>query len=141
MSKRSTIWITAFVTLLLLIAIAAWLLLPNPIGVVVIDVSAPAGTKFQGSCEVDGNTRDLVGPAPATFTVEGHKIVYTIKPADSAGGLTVKVDIGGRASGSVSSGNPPQGIHGWARFGRFSRSHWIESFDPKIPERWMTSPP
>jgi len=141
MSKRSAFWIAALVGLVLLVAVAAWLLLPAPTGVVRIDVSGPAGTKFQGSCEVDGNRLDLSGATPATFTVKGHKVVYSITPADGAGGVSVKVDVGGRASGSVLSGDPPQGNHGWVRFGRFSPNYWIESFDPKGPERWMTPPP
>ena len=141
MSKRLAVWAAALIALLLLIAAAAWLLLPPPTGTVVIDVSGPAGTKFQGSCEVDGNRRDLSGAAPATFTLEGHKVVYSITPAEGSGGVSVKVDVGGRASGSVSAGDPPQGVHGWVQFGRFSPSYWIESFDPKSPERWMTPPP
>ena len=141
MRKRGAIWVAALGALVLLVAAAAWLLLPPSVGVVVIEVSGPAGTKFQGSCEVDGDRHDLSGAAPATFTVKGHKVVYSITPAEDAGGGSVKVAVGGRASGSVSSGNPPQGIHGWVRFGRFSPNYWIESFDPKSPEKWMAPPP
>jgi hypothetical protein len=141
MSTRLAVWSAALIALLLLTAAAAWLLLPPRTGTVVINVSGPAGTKFQGSCDVDGNRRDLSGAAPATFTVEGHKVVYSVVPVEGASGVSVKVDVAGRASGSVSSGDPPQGVHGWVRFGRFSPNYWIESFDPKGPERWMTPPP
>ena len=141
MSKRLIVWVATSIGLLLLLGAAAWLLLPLRTGTVVIEVSGPAGSNFQGSCEVDGNRRDLSGAAPATFTSEGHQVVYSITPAEGSGGVSVKVDVGGRASGSVSSGDPPQGVHGWVRFGRFSPRYWIESFDPKSPERWMTPPP
>lgn len=141
MSKRLAVWAAGLIALLLLITAVAWLLLPPRTGTVVIEVSGPGGTKFQGSCEVDGNRRDLSGAAPATFTLEGHKVVYSITPAEWSGGVSVKVDVGGRASGSVSSGDPPQGVHGWVRFGRFSPKYWIESFDPRNPERWMAAPP
>jgi hypothetical protein len=141
MRKRLAVWAAGLIALLLLIAAVTWLLLPPRTRTVVIEVSGPAGSQFQGSCEVDGNRRDLSGAAPATFTVEGHKVVYSITPAQGTGGVSVKVDVGGRASGSVSSGDPPAGIHGWVQFGRFSPSYWIESFDPKSPERWMMPPP
>ncbi len=139
MSQRRFFWVAALIALVLLIG-AVWLLLPPRTGSVVIQVSGPTGTKFQGSCEVDGNRRDLSGTVPATFTLEGHKVAYSITPAEGSGGISVKVDVGGRASGSVSSGSPPQGIHGWVRFGRFSPSYWIESLDPKRPEQWMVRP-
>src|SRR5205085_2448120 len=57
MGKRGAMWVAAVVALVALVAGTAWLLLPPRTGVVVIDVSDPAGTKFQGSCEVDGNHR------------------------------------------------------------------------------------
>jgi hypothetical protein len=141
-SKRLIIWGAGLIGLLLLLGVAAWILLPPRTGTVVIEVSGAAATKFRGSCELDGNRRDLSGVAPATpFTLEGHKLVYSITPAEGSRGVSVKVDVGGRASGSVSSGDSPQGVHGWVQFGRFSPSYWIESFDPKNPERWMKPPP
>jgi hypothetical protein len=142
MLRRRGIWVVGLTALGLLIAAGAWLLLPPRTGTVVIEVSGPAGTQFQGSCEVDGNRRDLSGTAPARFAVEAHKLVYSIAPADATGGVSVNVEVAGRASGSVSSGDPPGvGVHGWVQFGGHSPSYWTESFDPKRPERWMVPAP
>jgi hypothetical protein len=140
MSKHLLLWVVASVAALVLVGVAAWLLPPRKDSVT-IEVSGPAGNKFQGSCDVDGNNRDLSGATPAKFPLEGHKVVYSITPAEGSGGFSVKVDVAGRASGSVSVADPPQGVHGWVKFGRFSPSYWIESFDPKRPERWMANPP
>jgi hypothetical protein len=152
MSKRRAIWIAALVGLVLLVAASARLLLPSRTGVVVIDVSGAAGIRFHGSCAVDGSNRDLSGTAPARFTLEGHKFVYSFTPVgkgnfphvpafaeDRTNEFSVKVDVDGRVL-SVSGGKPAQGVHGWVRIGRFSPSYWIESFDPKSPERWNLPP-
>jgi hypothetical protein len=55
--------------------------------------------------------------------------------------VAVKVEVAGGGSGSVSSGDASQGVHGWAKFGLFKPSFWIESFDSNQPERWMQPPP
>jgi hypothetical protein len=154
MSKRRAIWIAALVALALLVVASACLLVPSRTGVVVINVSGAAGTKFHASCAVDGSNRDLYGTVPARFTLEGHKLVYSFIPVekgnspdvpgfaeDRTNEFLVKVDVDGRASGSVSAGKPAQGVHGWVRFGRFSPSLNIESFDQKSPERWIMPPP
>jgi hypothetical protein len=140
MSKRGANWIVALLTLLLLLGAAAWLLLPPRTGTVAIQVSGPAGTKFQGWYEVDRKRSDLSGTTPATFPLEGHIVVYSITALEGSGDFSVKVHVEGRAPGSV-SGKLPMGVHGWVRCGRFSPSYWIESFDPKSPERWRTPLP
>ena len=82
----------------------------------------------------------LSGTAPARFTIEGHKLVYSFIPAEETNEFSVKVDVGGQASGSV-SGKPVKSVRGWVRFGRSSPSYWNESFDPKGPGQWMAPPP
>lgn len=140
MSKRLIMWSAGLIGLLVFIGAAAWLLLPLRTGIVVIEVSGADATKFQGSSELDGNKRDLSGVTPVTYSFDGHKLVYSIMPVEGSRGLAVKVDVGGRASGSVSSGDSSQGVHGWVEFGQFSPRYWIESCDPQNPERWMNPP-
>ena len=140
MRKRGAVRVAALVGVLLLLGAVAWLLLPPRTGRVAIEVSGPAGTKFQGWYEVDRNRHDLSGATPATFPLEGHIVVYSITAVEGSGDFSVTVNVDGRAPGSV-SGKLPMGVHGWVQCGRFSPSYWIESFDPKSPERWRSPLP
>ena len=140
MSKRGAIWSVALLTLLLLLGAAAWLLLRPRTGTVAIEVSGPAGTKFQGWYEVDRKRHALSGTTPATFPLEGDIVVYSITVLEGSGDFSVKVHVEGRAPGSA-SGKLPTGVHGWVECERSSPSYWIESFDPKSPEKWRTPLP
>jgi hypothetical protein len=140
MSKRRAVWCAGLVAVFWLLGVAAWLLLPPRTGTVAIEVSGPAGTKFQGWYEVDRNRHDLSESTPATFPLKGDIVVYSITAVEGSGDFSVKVHVDGRAPGSV-SGKLPMGVHGWVQCGRFSPSYWIESFDPKRPEKWRTPLP
>ena len=102
---------------------------------------SPVGAKFKGSCEVDGNNRDLSGDAPTRFTVEGHKLFYSFTPLDEMTHFSVAVNFTSGPLASVSSGISVYGIHGWVRFGRSFPEYGIESFDPKAPEKWTAARP
>ena len=141
MSKRGAIFRTAtLLALLLLLGAAAWLLLPPRTGTMAIEVSGPAGTKFQGWYEVDRKRHDLSGTTPATFPLEGHTVLFSIRALEGSGHFSVKIHVEGRAPGSA-SGKLPMGVHGWVECGRSSPSYWIESFDPKSPEKWSSPLP
>jgi hypothetical protein len=142
MGKRQIAGVAvAVLVAVLLLAGAAWILLPRRSGKVAIEVSGTVGTRFQGWCEVDGKRRDWSGAAPATFHLEGHKVVYSVTPAEESGAFSVAFNISGQGPGSVASGRPPHGVHGWVQFGHFSPSFWIEGFEPNGPERWRVPPP
>jgi hypothetical protein len=148
MSKRGAIWIAALVAPVLLIAAAAWLLLPprTRTGVIVIDLSSPDGSKFEGSCAVDGVNRNLSGDLPARFTFEGNNIVYSFTPMGETNEISVKVNVDPLpvdvpASVEFGRQKTAKGVRGWVRFERSAPSYWIESFDPKAPGQWRMAPP
>jgi hypothetical protein len=134
-ARRGRTWCAGLVAVLVLLGAAAWLPLPPRTGAVAIEVSGPAGTKFQGWYEVDRKRHDLSGTTPATFPLEGHIVKFSITALEGTGTFSVKVHVEGRAPGWA-SGKLPRGAHGWVQCGRFSPSYWIEPFDPKSPERW-----
>ena len=140
MSKRRAVWCAGLVAVFLLLGAAAWRLLPPRTGTVAVEVSGPAGTRFQGWYEVDRKRHDLSGATPATFPLEGDIVVYSITAVEGSGDFSVKVHVDGRAPGWV-SGKLPMGVHGWVQCRRFSPSYWIESFDPKSPEKSRTPLP
>ena len=140
MRKRGAVFRTAaLLVLLLLPGAAAWLLLPRT-AAAAIEVSGPKGTKFQGWYKVDGKRHDLSGTTPATFPLEGHTVLFSIRALEGSGHFSVKIHVEGRAPGSA-SGKLPTGVHGWVECERSSPSYWIESFDPKSPEKWRTPLP
>jgi hypothetical protein len=140
MSKRRAVWCAGLVAVLLPLGAAALLLLPPRTGIVVIEVSGPAGTRFQGWYETDGIRHDLSGATPATLSIEGDKVLYSIRAVEGSGDFSVKVHVDGRAPGWV-SGKLPLGVHGWVQCGSSAPSYWIESFDPKSPEKWRSPLP
>ena len=136
MRKRGAIVRTAaLLVLLLLLGAAVWLLLLPRTGTAAIEVSGPAGTKFQGWYESDRKRHDLSGTTPATFPLEGHTVLFSIRALEGSGHFSVKIHVEGRAPGSA-SGKLPMGAHGWVGCERSSPSFWIEPFDPKSPEKW-----
>jgi hypothetical protein len=138
MRKRGAIFRTAaLLVLLLLLGAAAWPLLLPRTAAAAIEVSGPTGTKFQGWYKADGKPHDLSGTMPATIPLEGHTIRYSIRALEGSGNFSVKIHVEGRAPGSA-FGKLPMGVHGWVECERSSPSFWIESFDPKRPEKWRT---
>jgi hypothetical protein len=136
MKKRGAILRTAaLLVLLLLLGTAAWPLLLPRTAAAAIEVSGPAGTKFQGWYESDRKRHDLSGTMPATIPLEGHTVRFSIRALEGSGHFSVKIHVEGRAPGSA-SGRLPMGVHGWVGCERSSPSFWVEPFDPKRPEKW-----
>jgi len=132
LNTRRAIWATAVAALVLLGAVGTWFLLPPSTGFVVIDVEpGPGGAQVRGSCNVDGNHRDLSCTAPARFTIEGHKFVFSFAPEEETQAFAVKVAAGDREFGWVRSGPTHRGIHGLIEFERFSFRYGINTFDSK----------
>jgi hypothetical protein len=136
MRKRGAIFrAAALLVLLLLLGAAAWPLLLPGTAAAAIEVSGPAGTRFQGWYESDHKRHDLSGTMPATIPLEGHSVRFSIRALEGSGHFSVKIHVEGRAPGSV-SGKLPMGVHGSVGCERSSPSFWIEPFDPKSPEKW-----
>ena len=142
------------VLVILVIAILGWCLFPlvwPAEGKVVIEVSQgdkaglpPGEAKFQGWSEVDGKRQELAGVAPATFTFQGRKVVYSIKSENA--NVSVKVVVGiheyirAEPFGRL-------GVHGFVDFNRsflfkeVCSTTYIDKFDPfETPERWSVKP-
>jgi len=47
-------------------------------GVVKLDVSGPAGMPITGTCEIDGNSRELTDIVPTQFVLNGTRVTFLV---------------------------------------------------------------
>ena len=104
-------------------------------GAVTIDVVGPAGTKFTGSWDVDGETSDLSGVVPAHFSVECRRMTFAIElPAED---MEVAFATASGLSGRTGSGRPsPTYVYGMADFGPTGTDFGIQGGNTPQPHAY-----
>ena len=152
MSKRRRFVLIAFLAVLLLAAAAAvvvWFGRPKKTAVT-IQVTGTPGLAIKGTCEVDGNSRDLAGEVPTErggvlrFDLEGYRVTYSLMTEEDSGGFRVKAAIGDRVLGSNGSERPPKdAVRGWVQSAWWGAppNHWIESHPKDEQPEWLNPPP
>jgi hypothetical protein len=143
MFRRRFLLLALLVLLLSAAAIAVWFALPKKTAVTV-EVSGTPGLAVQGTCDVDGNSRDLTGTVPTQFVLEGYRVTYSLTSAEDSGEFRVRTVIRDQAYGSSSSGSPPRnGVRGWVKSAWWGArpDHWIESFHREEQRGWFSPPP
>jgi hypothetical protein len=150
MSKRRSILIASLIVLLLAAAaVVVWLGRPKKTAVT-IEVTGTPGLAIKGTCEVDGNSRDLAGEVPTErggvlrFDLEGYRVTYSLSTEEDSGQFRVKPIVGGNALGPGGSGNPPKNVvRGWVKSAWWwsPPSSWIQSRDKDEPQEWLQPPP
>jgi hypothetical protein len=151
MSKRRSILIASLIVLLLAAsaAVVVWLGRPKKTAVT-IEVTGTRGLAIKGTCEVDGNSRDLAGEVPTErgralrFDLEGYRMTYSLSTEEDSGEFRVRTAVGDRALAPGGSGNPPKRVvRGWVQSAWWwsPPSYWIESRDKDEQKEWLQPPP
>jgi hypothetical protein len=142
MFRRRFLLLALLVLLLSAAAIAVWFALPKKTAVTV-EVSGTPGLAIQGTCDVDGSSRDLTGTVPTQFVLEGYRVTYSLTSTEDAGEFRVRTAFRGGV-GSAGSLNPPKnGVRGWVKSAWWGATpdHWIESFHREEQRGWFSPPP
>jgi hypothetical protein len=145
MSKRRYVFLALSVVLLLVVAAAAvvWFARPKKTAVT-LEVSGTRGLAVKGTCEVDGNSRDLTGEVPTQFDLQGYRVTYSLTTPEDSGEFRVKAAVGDKVLGAGGSGSPPKNaVRGWVKslWWWSPPSYWIESQDKDEQQGWLVPPP